>query len=86
MINHETELKVQAYLDGELSSGEAKAVEDLSTHDADARALFEELKGFILVASVSGSCGRAGRAGCPRGCGLTSAEKRRHLGSLGRQP
>ena len=44
MINHETELKLQAYLDGELSSGEAKAVEDLSTHDADARALFEELK------------------------------------------
>ena len=44
MINHETELKLQAYLDGELSPGEAKPVEDLTNRDADAWALFEELK------------------------------------------
>ncbi len=44
MISHETEVKLQAYLDGELSPGEARAVEDLSNRDSDVSALFEELK------------------------------------------
>jgi len=39
----EVQLKLQAYLDGELSSGEAKAVADLIARDAEARALLAEL-------------------------------------------
>jgi len=44
MINHETELKLQAYLDGELSAGEAKAIADLFGRDAGAQALYQELR------------------------------------------
>ena len=44
MINHETELKLQAYLDGELSAGEAKAIADLLGRDAGAQALYQELR------------------------------------------
>ena len=44
MINHETELKLQAYLDGELSAGEAKAIADLLQSDAGAQGLYHELK------------------------------------------
>src|SRR5881296_2996806 len=44
MINHETELKLQAYLDGELSPGEAKTVADLLRRDAGAQALYQELR------------------------------------------
>ena len=44
MINHETELKLQAYLDGELSAGEAKAIADLLGRDAGAKALYQELR------------------------------------------
>jgi len=44
MIKHETELKLQAYLDGELVPGEAGAIAECLTRDAEARALFEELK------------------------------------------
>ena len=44
MINHEKELKLQAYLDGELSAGEAKAVADLLGRDAGAQALYQELR------------------------------------------
>src|SRR6266699_574078 len=44
MINHETELKLQAYLDGELPTGEAKAVADLLGRDAGAQALYQELR------------------------------------------
>jgi len=44
MINHQTQLKVQAYLDGELSAGEARAVEELMRSDADAQALHQELR------------------------------------------
>jgi anti-sigma factor RsiW len=43
MINHETELKLQAYLDGELSAGEAKAIADLLGRDAGVQALYQEL-------------------------------------------
>ncbi len=44
MINHETELKLQAFLDDELSAREAKGASELLTRDAEARSLFEELK------------------------------------------
>ena len=44
MINHETELKLQAYLDGELPAGEAKAIADLLGRDAGAKALYQELR------------------------------------------
>jgi anti-sigma factor RsiW len=44
MINHQTELKLQAYLDGELSAREAKAVADLLGRDAGAQALYQELR------------------------------------------
>ena len=44
MINHETELKLQAYLDGELPAREAKAIADLLGRDAGAQALYQELR------------------------------------------
>ena len=44
MINHETELKLQAYLDGELSAGEAKAIADLLGRDAGAEELYQQLR------------------------------------------
>jgi anti-sigma factor RsiW len=44
MINHETELKLQAYLDGEISSGEANVMRELLQRETEARSLFEELK------------------------------------------
>jgi len=44
MINHQTQLKVQAYLDGELSAGEARAVEELLRSDAAAQELHQELR------------------------------------------
>jgi anti-sigma factor RsiW len=44
MINHETELKLQAYLDGELSPGAAKAMADLVASDPGAQALYQELR------------------------------------------
>lgn len=44
MINHETELKLQAYLDGELSSSEAMAVGELAARDREVRSLIEELQ------------------------------------------
>ncbi len=42
-MKQDLELKLQAYLDGELPSGEAKAVADLVAQDADTRALLTEL-------------------------------------------
>jgi anti-sigma factor RsiW len=44
MINHETELRLQAYLDGEVSSVEVGEISRLLDGDAEARALYEELK------------------------------------------
>jgi hypothetical protein len=44
MINHETELKLQAYLDGELPASEAKSIADLLEGDVGAQGLYEELK------------------------------------------
>ena len=42
-MKEELQLKVQAYLDGELSPGEAREVADLIAADADARLLHAEL-------------------------------------------
>ena len=44
MIDHETELKLQAYLDGELSSGEAKAIAGMLGRDVCAQGLYQELR------------------------------------------
>jgi len=44
MINHETELKLQAYLDGELSEAQAKGIADLLGCDAGAQTLYQELR------------------------------------------
>ena len=43
MTDQAAALKLQAYLDGELSSTDAKAVAELLDRDAGARALFQEL-------------------------------------------
>ncbi len=44
MITLEQKLKIQAYLDGELSQSEAKKVEFLMASDQEAKQVFEELK------------------------------------------
>lgn len=44
MITFEEKLKIQAYLDGELSPREAKKVEALLAENQEARGLYEELK------------------------------------------
>lgn len=44
MMTLEQQLKIQAYIDGELSRREAKKVEALIASDPEARRLFEELK------------------------------------------
>jgi len=44
MINHQTQLKLQAYLDGELPPGEARAIGELLACEAEAQPLLEELK------------------------------------------
>ena len=44
MINHETELKLQAYLDGELPDADAKGIADLLERDAGAEALYQQLR------------------------------------------
>ncbi|HEX7860419.1 MAG TPA: hypothetical protein VF773_08850 [Verrucomicrobiae bacterium] len=44
-MNRETQLQVQAYLDNELSAGEARKVSQLISSDTFARDLFNELKG-----------------------------------------
>src|SRR5262245_46280987 len=43
-MKNDTQLKVQAYLDNELSAGEARKVASLISSDADARGLYNELK------------------------------------------
>jgi anti-sigma factor RsiW len=42
-MNQDVQLKLQAYLDGELPPGEAKAVTELLASDAEARGLLTEL-------------------------------------------
>lgn len=43
-MNHETELKLQAYLDQELSPGESEKVARWLEHDSEARAVYRELR------------------------------------------
>jgi anti-sigma factor RsiW len=43
-MNSETQLKVQAYLDNELSPGEARKIANLLNSDAELRTLLNELK------------------------------------------
>lgn len=44
MMSHEFELKLQAYLDGELSARDAEVVEALLAQDREGRALLAELR------------------------------------------
>jgi anti-sigma factor RsiW len=43
-MNRDTQLKVQAYLDNELSAGDARSVSKLISSDAEIRDLYTELK------------------------------------------
>src|ERR1043166_6401671 len=43
-MNQDQELKIQAFLDGELAEGEAREIQRLLASDAEAQALFSELK------------------------------------------
>ena len=52
MINHETELKLQAYLDGELSSGEAIVIRELPERKNEARSLFVGLPVALLAVAL----------------------------------
>jgi anti-sigma factor RsiW len=44
MMDHNSQLKLQAWLDGELSASEARQVEEQAANDPEARALVAELK------------------------------------------
>jgi|SoiMethySBSTD1v2_1073268.scaffolds.fasta_scaffold976274_2 anti-sigma factor RsiW len=48
-MNHDSELKLQAYLDQELDSKEATEVTRWLANDAQAQALFEELKSTVRL-------------------------------------
>ena len=52
-MNHETELKLQAYLDGELSESEATAIREMLAHDPEARSVTDALEATrtILLAN-----------------------------------
>src|SRR2546428_13875356 len=52
MLNHETELKMQAYLDGELASGEANVIRDLFERKNVARSPFESLRVALLAVAL----------------------------------
>ena len=57
MLNHETELKMQAYLDGELASGEAYVIRELFGRKNVARSLFQGLQVALLsVALFTSGC------------------------------
>jgi len=49
MITHETELKLQAFLDGEITAREAAVLKELLGHDPEARSLFEEMKSTRML-------------------------------------
>jgi anti-sigma factor RsiW len=49
MSNHDSELKLQAYLDGELTPAEAAEVRERLAKDADGLALLEELRNTKLA-------------------------------------
>ena len=52
-MNHETELKLQAYLDGELSESEAAAIREMLARDPQARSVTDALEATrtILLAN-----------------------------------
>jgi hypothetical protein len=52
MINHDFELKLQAYLDGELSAREAAEVEGRLSQDSDGQSLLAELRNTSVAMSV----------------------------------
>ena len=52
MLNHETELKMQAYLDGELASGEAYVIRELFGRKNVARSLFQGLHVALLAVAL----------------------------------
>jgi len=52
MLNHQTELKLQAFLDGELSSGEANVMRELFGRKNVARSLFESLHVALLALAL----------------------------------
>ena len=52
MLNHETELKMQAYLDGELASGEANVMRELFGRKNVARSLFQGLHVALLAVAL----------------------------------
>ena len=52
MINHETELKLLAYLNGELSSGEANVIRELVERENKARSLFQGLRVALLAVAL----------------------------------
>src|SRR5438876_854892 len=57
MLNHETELKMQAHLDGELASGEAYVIRELFGRKNVAPSLFQGLHVALLtVALFSSGC------------------------------
>jgi len=52
MLNHETELKMHAYLDGELASGEAYVIRELFGRKNVARSLFQGLHVALLAVAL----------------------------------
>jgi len=51
-MNHDAQLKLQSYLDGELSGGDIRQVEQWLAQDQDARLLLEELKSTSAALKV----------------------------------
>ncbi len=52
-MDYQTQLKIQAYVDGELSGADMRQIADLVTRDADAQALYEELSMTRSVISAN---------------------------------
>ncbi len=52
MIEYKTQLKIQSYLDGELSEREARQLSELLARDRDAAALLQELRQTHQILSV----------------------------------
>jgi anti-sigma factor RsiW len=65
MINYDTQLKLQAYLDGELTEADAREIAQLLAHDQEAVALLAELRNT-----------RQCLAGCERGIVIVVPESR----------
>ena len=54
-MEYQTQLKIQAYVDGELSAGESREIAGLVARDAEARGLFEELSMTKSIISANES-------------------------------